>query len=104
VPDVTVVGNAEDVVGALALIESLRPDLVVLDVGLRGKDRGIDVLKYVTREHPEIKVIAMSNFTWEAMRNSLLAAGALAYFDKGSEFMRARDWIANLTRGQSAAS
>jgi DNA-binding NarL/FixJ family response regulator len=93
VAGISVVGYAEDVAGATALIDSTLPDVVVLDVDLRNQDRGMDVLRYVVREHPEIKVIALSNFTWQAMREGFLLAGASAYFDKSLEFMQARDWI-----------
>jgi DNA-binding NarL/FixJ family response regulator len=93
VAGINVVGYAEDVAGATALIDSTRPDVVVLDVDLRNQDRGIDVLRYVVRKHPDIKVIALSNFTWQAMREGFLLAGASAYFDKSLEFMQARDWI-----------
>jgi hypothetical protein len=36
------------------------------------------------------------------MRNSHIEAGALAYFDKGTEFQQARDFIAELSNAQSA--
>ena len=36
----------------------------------------------------------LSNFSWRAMRDAFLAAGAAAYFDKAMEFNEARDWIA----------
>jgi len=101
IPGVTVAGYAEDVAGAIRCIHNLKPDLVVLDVELRGADRGMDVLQHVVKEHPAIKVIVMSNFTWTAMRSGLLAAGALAYFDKGSEFLLARDWVANFARAHA---
>ena len=103
IPGVTVAGYAEDVAGALTGIRDLEPDLVVLDVELRGADRGMDVLLHVVKEHPAVKVIVMSNFTWAAMRSGLLAAGALAYFDKGSEFLLARDWVASFARAHAHA-
>lgn len=96
VPNVRIVGCAEDVTGALALIESHRPEVVVLDVELRGKDRGFEVLRHVMHEHPDIKVIMLSNFSWQSMRAGFLANGAHAYFDKANEFPRARDCIAAL--------
>ncbi|MEY4413648.1 MAG: Response regulator protein VraR [Pseudomonadota bacterium] len=98
VHDLRIVGYAEDVAGALDGVVRLRPDLVVLDVALRGVDRGIDVLRWIVRTHPDIQVVMLSNFTWQAMRQGLMAAGARAYFDKGDEFMRARDWIAARAR------
>lgn len=90
---VTLVGFAEEVAGALALIDEHRPDVVVLDVSLKDGDRGMTVLQFVRRAHPCIDVVAMSNFNWHAMRQGFIAAGAVAYFDKATEFMAARDWI-----------
>ena len=101
-PDVHVVGYAEDANGTLSMVARLEPDLIVLDVALRGHDRGIDVLREVVRKYPHIKVVMLSNFTWEAMRAGLLEAGAHAYFSKGDEFLRARDWIATLARSHTA--
>lgn len=94
VPNVEVVGTAEDVAGALSLIETRSPDLIVLDVELRHGEHGISVLEHAMRRRPVTQVIVLSNFTWQAIRRELLAAGASAYFDKANEFMRACDWIA----------
>lgn len=99
VPNVEVVGCAEDVAGALHLIETRSPDLVVLDIELRQGDHGIDVLGKVMRQRPQLQVIVLSSFTWQAMRRPMLAAGAAAYFDKANEFKRARDWIADRAAG-----
>jgi DNA-binding NarL/FixJ family response regulator len=98
VEGVEVVGYAEDVAGAIAKIEATQPDLVVLDVDLRNQDRGIDVLRFVRRAHPHIRVIALSNFSWQAIREGFLQAGASAYFDKSMEFTKARDWVAAMAR------
>lgn len=89
------VGCAEDLAGAVRLIDDQRPDVVVLDVELRGTDRGYDVLRHVARHHPGTRVVALSNFGWGAIRDAFLHAGASAYFDKSNEFVQARDWIAS---------
>lgn len=101
-PDVDIVGCAEDVATALASIAANPPDLIVLDVKLRGQDRGIDVLRHVRQHQPGIKVVVFSQFNWTSMRKSHLDAGALAYFDKATEFQQARDWIAELSHSQAA--
>jgi two-component system nitrogen regulation response regulator NtrX len=44
---------------ALKMIEEEQPDLILLDIWLPGID-GIDVLKNVKQEHPQIQVIMMS--------------------------------------------
>ena len=53
------VSVAEDGIGALNLIQSDPPDLVLLDIWLPGMD-GIEVLKTVKTYHPEIEVLIMS--------------------------------------------
>lgn len=96
---IDVVGCAENVAGAISLIDAERPDVVVLDVELHDRDRGIDVLRHVVSAHPEIRVIVLSNFHWAAMRSAFIDAGASAYFDKSMQFMQARDYIAGLLPG-----
>lgn len=103
-PELQVVGFAEDRIGALQLIDEQRPDIVVLDVELRGRDRGYDVLKHVVGRYPQTRVVALSNFGWSAMRDAFLQAGASAYFDKAIQFAQARDWIARQRPVAAAAA
>ena len=53
------VSVAADGLGALKMIQSDPPDLVLLDIWLPGMD-GIEVLKTVKTYHPEIEVLIMS--------------------------------------------
>ena len=101
-PGVDVVGCAEDVASALESIVSIRPDLIVLDARLRGHDKGIDLLRHVRKHHPGIKVVVFSQFNWASIRKRHMEAGAIAYFDKGTEFQQARDCIAALSSGAPA--
>ena len=100
-PGVEVVGFAEDVASALASIASVLPDLIVLDARLRGRDKGIDVLRHVRQHHPDIQVIVFSAFNWASMRKRHMDAGAIAYFDKSTEFSQARDFIVALSSAPS---
>lgn len=100
-PGVEVVGFAEDVASALVSIASMLPELIVLDARLRGHDKGIDVLRHVRQHHPEIQVVVLSEFNWASMRKRHLDAGAIAYFDKGTEFSQARDFIVALSSAPS---
>jgi two-component system chemotaxis response regulator CheB len=97
-PGVDVVGTAANVEAAIAQVEALRPDVIVLDVELEHGGKGLTVVKHVMREHGETQVIALSNFTWQAMREAYLQAGVKAYFDKALEFESARDWVAQYAR------
>jgi two-component system chemotaxis response regulator CheB len=94
VPGLDVVGSARDRASAIRTIDDQRPDVVLLDVDLDHGDRGMDVLRHVARDHAGTQVVVLSNFSWRAMRDAFLAAGAAAYFDKAMEFNEARDWIA----------
>jgi DNA-binding NarL/FixJ family response regulator len=91
---VAIAGYAKDVTGALSLIDATRPDIVVLDVNLLDGDRGIDVLRYLRRQRPRTKVVVLSNAGSCRVREGYLEAGADAYFDKATEFLKGRDWIA----------
>lgn len=53
------VSVADDGLGALKMIQSDPPDLILLDIWLPGMD-GIEVLKTVKTYHPEIEVLIMS--------------------------------------------
>jgi DNA-binding NarL/FixJ family response regulator len=98
-PNVHVVGGAEDVTSALALVESLRPDVVVVDAELARGDKGLAVVVHVHAHHPEVRLIALSNFAWPPMRDAYLSAGAEAYFDKSLDFEGARQWVGALAAG-----
>ena len=73
-PDATVsdVGTAED---ALACLRATRVDLVVLDLGLKGRS-GFDLLSDLHRERPDQLVLVLSGYTEVAWARRALAAGA----------------------------
>lgn len=90
---VEVVGCADDVSGAMALLDTQRPDVVVLDVRLRHGERGYNVLRHAVLQHPATRVVVLSNFDCPEMRDGFLQGGACAYFDKALQFEDARRWI-----------
>jgi DNA-binding NarL/FixJ family response regulator len=94
-PGVELVGVADDLASATAMIDARHPDIVVLDVELSHGDRGMSVLHHVTAHHAGTRVATLSNFGWTAMRDGFLKAGAAAYFDKAFEFGKLREWIAS---------
>jgi len=77
---VTDVGTAED---ALASLRTTRVDLVVLDLGLKGRS-GFDLLSDLHRELPEQLVLVLSGYTEVAWARRALAAGARGYVAKTS--------------------
>jgi DNA-binding NarL/FixJ family response regulator len=80
-PDLSVVGEAADGEAALELIQAAEPDVVVLDLLLRGGD-GLDVMRGMTQRGLTARVLVVSGNTdpgsvYEAVR--LGAAGFLEH-------------------------
>lgn len=89
IPGVMIVGHAVDEPGALKGIDSLMPDVVILDLNLKS-GYGINVLKNVKERHAAIKVLVFTNHTNEFYANRCKHAGADYFFDKSFQFSRVR--------------
>lgn len=82
-PDIRVTGEAESGVQAINLLRDQRYDLVLLDISLPDKN-GVDVLKQLKDEHPDIRVIVLSMYPEDQYGVRTLKAGALGYLNKQS--------------------
>jgi DNA-binding NarL/FixJ family response regulator len=82
---VEVVGQAQDVVGAVAAIRALRPDVVTLDIRMPGGN-GIEALAEVKKVQPAPIVIMLTNYPYPQYRKKCLDAGADYFLDKSTEF------------------
>lgn len=81
-PEVSVVGEASDGLGALESIEKLRPDLVFLDIQMPGLD-GFQVIRSLSPEMPRPLIIFVTGFDRHALE--AFEANALAYLLKPVE-------------------
>ena len=63
---------------AAAAIAKERPDLVMMDVKLPDRD-GLDLLKQIKREHPELDVIVMTAFGGSSSAIKAMEVGAYDY-------------------------
>jgi len=80
-PGIELIGEAADGEAAIAAVERLRPDVVILDVRMPRLD-GIAATAHIKARWPEIRVIAHS--LAEELRADALAAGADAFVPKGA--------------------
>lgn len=98
IPEVDGVDDAADLLGACGLVDSARPDVVVLDVNQRHGAMGIGSRRHLTRRLPQPQVLVLPNLVSPHLRQNDLEAGASALCDTTSAFMQARHWIAHWAR------
>ena len=80
-PDLEVCGEAEEAETALAAIAAARPDVLLLDISLRGPD-GIDLLKAIRATDTELPVLVLSMHDESIYAERALRAGANGYIMK----------------------
>jgi two-component system nitrate/nitrite response regulator NarL len=78
-----VIGEAASGDEALELAQSLAPDLMLVDVGMRGMN-GIELANALRQRHPAIKVLMLSMYDNREYVLSAIRAGARGYVLKES--------------------
>lgn len=81
-PDMEVVGLAATGEQAVDLFQSHRPDITLMDLGLRGKMSGIDAIRQIRRDFPQAKIIVLSALTGEEHIYQALSSGAATFLFK----------------------
>lgn len=82
-PDLCLIGAASDGREAVGLVESLQPDVLVLDLMMEGLS-GLEVARQVSKRVPRTRIVVLSMYDSEAYVHEALRAGAKAYVLKGS--------------------
>ncbi len=82
-PDLAVVGEAEDGRQAVQLVETLQPDVVVLDIAMPNLN-GIEATRQIVAKSPRTAVVILSMHSDESYILRSLKAGARAYLLKDS--------------------
>jgi DNA-binding NarL/FixJ family response regulator len=80
-PDLVVCGEAEEATGAIHVLASAHPDVLILDISLNGPD-GLDLLKTVRTTHPVLPVLILSMHDESIYAERALRAGANGYIMK----------------------
>jgi DNA-binding NarL/FixJ family response regulator len=79
--DLVVCGEAEDANGAMLVMTSAHPDVLILDISLNGPD-GLDLLKTIRTTHPTLPVLILSMHDESIYAERALRAGANGYIMK----------------------
>lgn len=86
-PDIKVVGLAEDGFLAVKAAIELKPDLIVMDIGLPRQD-GIAATQQIKEALPNVRVVMLTSYTAETEVVAALSSGADAYCVKGANIDR----------------
>jgi len=81
----SVVGESDSAPQAVVDILALRPHSVLLDLNL-GRTSGLNVLKAIHPQAPEIAFVVLTNHAEPQYRRACRTAGAAYFLDKTTEF------------------
>ena len=101
--DIQVVGEAENASTLFAIIDSLKPDVILVDIRMPGQS-GIDVTQRLKRDYPDIKVIILSTYDDDEFLFGALRAGADGYLLKSASQEVLADSIRQVGRGERLLS
>lgn len=80
-PDLEVCGEAADTIEALRLVESMTPDVAIVDISLKTGD-GLDLIKRIKDRNPGIRMLVWSSHSESLYAERALTAGALGFINK----------------------
>ncbi len=81
--ELVVVGAVADGATALAQVDLVTPDLILVDPRLPDLADGLNLMRRLGERWPSIRVVAMS--CWDEFENPALRTGAAAFVPKGGQ-------------------
>lgn len=102
-PDIDVVGEADGAASLFTSLESLKPNVILLDIRMPGPN-GIEITQRVKREHPETKIIILSTYDEDEFLLGALRAGAEGYLLKSASAQVLASAIRQVAQGERLLS
>ena len=100
-PEIDVIGEAENGWEAIAEVERLQPDVVLMDLLMPELD-GIEATRRITAERPDVRILVLTSFAGEDKIFPAIKAGALGYHLKDSSPEELVQAIHQVHRGESS--
>ncbi len=101
--DFTVAGETDNGTDAVQMAKQLRPDIVLMDIGLQGLN-GIEATTEILRHCPDIRVIILSMYDDEHSVVSAIRSGARAFVLKKASDSDLVDALRTVGKGGSYLS
>ncbi len=98
--DFECVGKASDGIEAVALAKKLEPDVVLIDINMP-RLRGAEAAKEIRKSCPNVAIIMLSAFDYEAYIVASLQSGARGYLLKSTSLEKLTSSIRLVHRGES---
>jgi two-component system, NarL family, response regulator NreC len=102
-PDLEVVGEAANASEAVVLAQQLRPDVVLMDIGMAGMS-SFEATRQIRRERPETRVLFLSMYDDEDYLAECMEIGASGYVLKDCPAEQLVTGIREVHRGGSYLS
>ena len=96
--DIDIVGVAENGEHAVKQVESLNPDVVLMDMEMPGMN-GVEATKIIGQKFPDVKILVLSTFDNQEYVSRSLSSGAMGYLLKGTPAQELIDAIRSVHRG-----
>lgn len=101
VPDMEVAGEAANGREAVAVVESLRPDVILMDLVMPEMD-GIEAIRRIKAQDADARILVLTTFAGEDKIFPAIKAGALGYHLKDSSPQALVQAIRQVHRGESS--
>lgn len=102
-PDLELVGEAENGAEAVVRCGLLKPDVVIMDLIMPGTD-GIMATRLIHEKYPEVRVLALTSFQEDALIQQALEAGATGYLMKNISARELATAIRSAAQGKMTLS
>jgi DNA-binding NarL/FixJ family response regulator len=99
-PELDVVGQASDGRMAIEMVRELRPDIVIMDIGMPNLN-GIEATRQMITENPHLKIMALSTHSDGSVVAKMIKAGATGYMLKESAFSELLDGLHTMAEGKT---
>ncbi len=101
--DMELVAEASDGVEAIQKAGQYKPDVILMDLMMPEMD-GITATREIRQKYPQIKVIALTSFSEQALVQGALQAGAIAYLQKNVTALELANAIRSAYAGRMTLS
>lgn len=81
-PDCEIVGDAQDAASAVEAVETLQPDIVILEIRLGKSNGGIDVARQIKKQFTHVKILVLSAYDMHIYVRDLYRIGVDGYLLK----------------------